>query len=163
MNASTVRTFDGSDVIIPNADLISNKVTNWTLLDMQRRMLLPVKVAFGHDPHEVLKILEQVAKEHEDVLNDPEPFAVFNGFGDNFLDFSLYYWIPTSLFFKAKTEIALAVHDAITAKGISTPRPQRDLRVTMDEESGDLKVIPKRASGVTRQTTKAATKGKKKE
>ncbi len=62
VNASTVRTFDGSDAIIPNSDLISNKVTNWTLLDMQRRMLLPVKVAFGNNPHEVLKILEKVAQ-----------------------------------------------------------------------------------------------------
>jgi len=135
VNASTVRTFDGSDAIIPNADLISNKVTNWTLMDMQRRMLLPVKVAFGNNPHEVLKVLEKVVLEHPDVLKSPEPFAVFNGFGDNFLDFSLYYWIPTNLFFKVKTEVALAVHDAITARGIQTPRPQRDLRLTMTEKS----------------------------
>jgi potassium efflux system protein len=134
VNASTVRTFDGSDVLIPNADLISNKVTNWTLKDMQRRMLLPVKVAYGNDPHEVLKLLEQVVRDHPDVLSSPEPFPVFNGFGDNYLDFSLYYWILSERFFRAKTGVALAVHDAITAKGIQTPRPQRDLRLTMTEK-----------------------------
>jgi len=153
VNASTVRTFDGSDAIIPNADLISNKVTNWTLLDMQRRMLLPVKVAFGTNPHEVLEILEKVAQKHEDVLNSPEPFAVFNGFGDNFLDFSLYYWIPTSAYFKAKTEIALGVHDAITAKGIQTPRPQRDVRMTTDE-TADLIKPPVKAKSTRSTRTK---------
>jgi small-conductance mechanosensitive channel len=69
------------------------------------------------------------------VLKTPDPFAVFNGFGDNFLDFTLYYWIPGSLFFKAKTAVALAVHDAINKAGIKTPRPQRDIdvRVLPDE------------------------------
>jgi small-conductance mechanosensitive channel len=156
VNASIVRTFDGSDVIIPNADLISNNVTNWTLLDTQRRMLLPVKVAFGHDPHEVLKILEKVARDHDDVLNNPAPFAVFNGFGDNYLDFSLYYWIPTSLFFKVKTEIALAVHDAITVKGIQTPRPQRDLRVQIDENI-DKRKLP----GITKSAKRSNLTKKK--
>jgi small-conductance mechanosensitive channel len=138
VNASIVKTFDGSDVIIPNSDLISNKVTNWTLKEMQRRLMLPVKVAFGNDPREILKILEQVALDHPDVFKSPEPIAVFNGFGDNFLDFSLYYWIPTSLYFKLKTEVALAVHDAITERGIETPRPQRDLRLTMDRDANKL-------------------------
>ncbi len=160
VNASTVRSFDGSDAIIPNADLISNKVTNWTLLDMQRRMLLPVKVAFGNNPHEVLKILEKVALDNPDVLKSPEPFSVFNGFGDNFLDFSLYYWIPTSLFFKVKTEVALAVHDAITAKGIETPRPQRDLRVTLDESADSKQLVVKAKSTKTSSTRKRTPKSK---
>lgn len=158
VNASTVRAFDGSDAIIPNSDLISNKVTNWTLLDMQRRMLLPVKVAFGNNPHDVLKILEKVATEHEDVLNSPEPFAVFNGFGDNFLDFSLYYWIPTSAFFKAKTEIALGVHDAITAEGIQTPRPQRDLWVNMGDDAPSIPIPVKTKSPSRKQTKKPPSK-----
>jgi small-conductance mechanosensitive channel len=135
VNATTVKTFDGSDVIIPNSDLISNRVVNWTLSDIQRRMELPVKVAFESDPHEVLRVLEKVAVEHPNVLNNPPPFAVFNGFGDYFLDFTLYYWIPSSLYFQAKTEIALAVYDQIRATGISIPRPQRDLKLSMESPS----------------------------
>jgi small-conductance mechanosensitive channel len=133
VRSSTVKTFDGSEVIVPNADLISNRVTNWTLSDRRRRMELPVKVAFGHDPHQVLDLILSVAKEHPDVLEDPQPFSVFNGFGDNYLDFTLYYYIPTHLFFKAKTEVALGVHDLIKSKGIDTPRPQRDVRMTTSE------------------------------
>ena len=130
VRSSTVKTFDGSEVIVPNADFITNSVINWTLSDKRRRMKLPVKVAFGNDPHLVLELILNVAKEHPDVMDSPEPFSVFNGFGDNYLDFTLYYYIPTHLFFKAKTEVALGVHDLIKAKGIDPPRPQRDVRMT---------------------------------
>jgi len=129
VRSSTVKTFDNSEVIVPNANLISNRVTNWTLSDRRRRMELPVKVAFGHDPHQVLDLILEVAKEHPEVLDNPPPFAVFNGFGDYYLDFTLYYYIPTDIFFKAKSEIALGVHDLLKSKGINTPRPQRDIRM----------------------------------
>jgi potassium efflux system protein len=137
VNTTVVKTFDGSDVIIPNSDLISNKVINWTLSDTIRRMELPVKVAFENDPHHVLKILQKVVQDHPDVLKKPEPIAVFNGFGDNFLDFTLYYWIQSGLFFRLKTEVALNVYDEMKAHGIKTPRPQRDLRLSMDDKEGD--------------------------
>ena len=128
VNSTVVKSFDGSEVIIPNGDLISNNVVNWTLNDNQRRMELPVKVAYGNDPHQVIQILEVVARKHESVLEGPEPFAIFNGFGDNFLDFTLYYWIYTSNYWKARNEVALVVHDTLKAQGIGTPRPQRDVR-----------------------------------
>jgi small-conductance mechanosensitive channel len=134
VNASTVRTFDGSEVLIPNADLISNKVTNWTLSDNKRRMEMPVKVAYGSDPHEVIKLLVKVAGYHPDVLQDPEPFAIFNGFQEHFLDFTLYYWIPTSAYFTAKNEIALSVHDILLLNKIDSPRPWRDISLEMNEK-----------------------------
>jgi len=144
VRSSTVRTFDGSEVIVPNAHLISHRVTNWTLSDRRRRMELPVKVAFGNDPHQVLDLILMVAKEHQDVLDYPEPFSVFNGFGDNYLDFALYFWIPTHLFFKVKTEVALGVHDVIKSKGIDTPRPQRDIRMTtFDNRTTKERITPK--------------------
>ena len=101
VRSSTVKTFDGSEVIVPNADLISNKVINWTLTDTRQRMKLPVKVAFESDPDQVLEILLKVVREHPAVLDDPEPIATFNGFGDYFLDFTLYYGSP-EIFFKPK-------------------------------------------------------------
>lgn len=75
-----------------------------------------------------LELLLKVAREHPEVLKDPEPIATFNGFGDYFLDFTLYYWISGNIF-KNKTEVALGVHDAIKAAGINTPRPQQDLNL----------------------------------
>ena len=106
IRSSTVQTFDGSEVIVPNGSLISKEVINWTLSDRRRRIQLPVKVAFGNDPHKVLELLLKVAGEHAGVLNTPEPQAFFNGFGDNYLDFTLYYWISDNIL-QIKSEMAL--------------------------------------------------------
>jgi small-conductance mechanosensitive channel len=157
VRSSTVKTFDGSEVIVPNADLISNRVTNWTLSDRRRRMELPVKVAFGNDPHQVLELILTVAKKHPEVLEDPEPFSVFNGFGDNYLDFTLYYYIPTHLFFKVKTEVALGVHDLIISKGINTPRPQRDIRMTMSDTPTAKQIPTKKSTPKTSPRKKPGT------
>jgi small-conductance mechanosensitive channel len=139
VRSSTVKTFDGSEVIVPNSDLMSNKVVNWTLTDTRRRMILPVKVAFDSDPEQVLAMLLQVAKEHPAVLDDPEPVVTFNGFGEYFLDFTLYYWITGDLF-KNKTEVALGVHRSIQAAGILTPRPQRDLNLNIVDAVDKLQI-----------------------
>ncbi|MDR4505760.1 MAG: mechanosensitive ion channel [Candidatus Scalindua sp.] len=128
IRSSTVKTFDGSDVIVPNANLISNQVTNWTMSDRRRRIKLPVKVAYGNDPHKVLELLCKVAGEHQGVLKSPEPMAVFNGFGDNYLDFTLYYWVSDNIF-QTMSEIALGVHDTIKEAGIDTPRPKGDFNL----------------------------------
>jgi small-conductance mechanosensitive channel len=140
VRSSTVKTFDGSEVIVPNANLISDQVTNWTLSDASRRIQLPVKVAFGNDPHQVLDLLLKVAREHPEVLKSPEPIATFNGFGDNFLDFTLYYWISGNIF-KNKTEVALGVHDAVKAAGIETPRPQRDLNLKIIDNPDKKRIL----------------------
>jgi small-conductance mechanosensitive channel len=152
VRSSTVKTFDGSEVIVPNADLISNKVTNWTLSDYRRRINLPVKVAFGNDPHKVIEILLKIANEHPGVLGDPKPIATFNGFGDNFLDFTLYYWIKENIL-QYKSEVALGIHDAIKQAGIGTPRPQRDLNLTTFD-SAKLKQIVNKLDSTKRGKSK---------
>ena len=133
VRSSTIKTFDGSEVIVPNADLISQQVTNWTLSDRRQRMTLPVKVAFDSDPEKVLEILLQVAREHPGVLRSPEPIATFNGFGDYFLDFTLYYWVSDNIL-QIKTEVAMKVYHKLQETGIEKPRPQQDLFLKHLEE-----------------------------
>jgi small-conductance mechanosensitive channel len=140
VRSSTVKTFDGSEVIVPNADLISNQVVNWTLTDARQRMKLPVKVAFESDPEQVLEILLEIAKEHPAVLKDPEPVATFNGFGDYFLDFTLYYWITGNIF-QTKTEVALGVHRNIKAAGIKKPKPQQEIQIMISEGLENVKIV----------------------
>ena len=128
VRSSTVKTFDGSEVIVPNANLISNQVSNWTMSDQRRRIQLPVKIALGNDPHQTLELLLKVAREHQGVLGFSELMATFNGFGDNFLDFTLYYWISENIL-QTKSEVALGVHDIIKEAGIDTPRPKGDFNL----------------------------------
>ena len=135
IRSSTVKTFDGSEVIVPNANLISNQVTNWTMSDRRRRIKLPVKVALGNDPHKVLELLHKVVREHPGVLDFPEPQAFFNGFGDNYLDFMLYYWVSDNIL-QTKSEVALGVHDTIKDAGIDTPRPKGDFNLKIIDAPG---------------------------
>lgn len=130
IRASKVRTFDGSDVIVPNGDLISARVTNWTLADKKRRIDFPVGVAYGTDPARVLEILLQVAKEHPEVLEDPEPEALFRSFGDSSLDFALRCWTESDRgLLPVQSDLAVAINAALAEAGIEIPFPQRDLHL----------------------------------
>ena len=128
IRASVVRTFDGAEVIVPNGNLISSEVVNWTLSDQRRRVRVEVGVAYGTDPHQVIEILKAVAAAHREVLKYPEPAVIFVGFGASSLDFRLLFWTATfEDFFRVRSELSVDVHDALVEAGITIPFPQRDL------------------------------------
>jgi len=139
IRASTVRTLDGAEVIVPNANLISDQVVNWTLSDRHRRIDVAVGVKYGTDPERVLALLLQVAAEDERVLSTPEPDALFLGFGDSSLDFTLRAW--TGHFGQWKqvhSDLNVAVNRALAKAEIEIPFPQRDLHVrSVSEGVGD--------------------------
>ena len=76
IRASTVRTRQGADIIVPNAQLVTDKLTNWTLSDKLRRISLPVGVNYGAAPEKVIEVLETVARAHPRVLQQPAPYAL---------------------------------------------------------------------------------------
>jgi len=130
IRASVVRTFDGAEVIVPNGNLISSEVVNWTLSDQRRRVRVEVGVAYGTDPHRVMEILKSVAVAHPEVLKYPEPSVVFLEFGQSSLNFRLMFWAATfDDFFRIRSEIHVAVNDALKEAGVTIPFPQRDLHV----------------------------------
>jgi len=130
VRSSTVRTFDGAEVIVPNANLISNEVTNWTLSDRNRRIEIMAGVAYGTDPHRVLELLQKAGRKTDGVSTDPEPIALFLGFGDSSLDFSLRCWTDDfDNYLGIKSALTLAVHDALYEAGVEIPFPQRDLHL----------------------------------
>jgi potassium-dependent mechanosensitive channel len=130
VRSSTVRTFEGAEVIVPNANLISNEVTNWTLSDKRRRMEILVGVAYGTPPRKVLELLLNVAKSNPDVIDTPAPAALFLGFGDSSLDFSVRAWTDNfESFLTIKSDLTVAIHDALYAAGMEIPFPQRDLHL----------------------------------
>jgi small-conductance mechanosensitive channel len=136
IRASIIRTFDEAEVIVPNADLIQKHVINWTLSDRRRRIQIPVGVAYGTPPQKVLDILIETAKQHEDVLKSPIPYAIFNGFGESSLDFTVRFWTDRfDRWWLVSSEVAVMVNDAIVAAGIEIPFPQRDLHVRSVDEA----------------------------
>ena len=130
IRSSTVRTIDGAEVIVPNGNLVSNELINWTLSDSMRRIQVNVGVAYGTDLHKVMDLLVAVAEEHPDVLGRPkEPLTLFKGFGDSSLDFQLRFWTTSQNWHLITSQVNVAVHDALKEAGIAIPFPQRDLHV----------------------------------
>jgi small-conductance mechanosensitive channel/flagellar motor protein MotB len=132
--SSTIKTFDGSEVIIPNADFISKEIINWTLSDERRRKVLEFKVDFENDIEQVLHIMEDVALSNSNVLKDPKPLATFNGFGEYYLEFKLYFWLSENMMI-AQSNIAIEIYKKLKESGVSMPRPKQDILLNSKEES----------------------------
>ena len=138
IRASTVHTTGGADIIVPNSQLVTEKVTNWTLSDMLRRIDLPVGVNYGAAPKAVMRILERVAIDHHQILADPPPQALFIGYGDSSINFELRAWTDQfDDWHRIRSELASAVFDAVRAAGMSFPFPQREVRILKDSPGGD--------------------------
>jgi small-conductance mechanosensitive channel len=130
IRSSTIRTFDGAEVIVPNANLISNEVTNWTLSDRRRRIQIMVGVAYGTDPEKVLKVLRDTIKSNPDILDTPEPMILFREFGDSSLNFDIRFWTSDSTtWLELKSDINVAINNAFKKAGIEIPFPQQDLHL----------------------------------
>ncbi len=130
IRASTVRTAGGAEIIVPNAQLVTERLTNWTLSDRLRRIDLPVGVNYGAAPKDVLAVLEAAARAHPDVLRTPAPQAYLTGFGDSSINFELRAWTDKcEQWFQIRSELAAAVYDAASAAGLTFPFPQREVRI----------------------------------
>ncbi|MGB5374382.1 MAG: mechanosensitive ion channel domain-containing protein [Polyangiales bacterium] len=143
IRASTIRTFDGAEVIVPNGDLISGRVINWTLAARQQRVTIPLGVAYGTDPNQVLGILRKVAAVNEKVFKSPAPLALFRGFGESSLDFELRIFMDPSDVLDVPSAVHVAINGALKEAGIKIPFPQRDVHV---------RGLPKRIPGTGADT-----------
>ena len=136
MRSTSIRTWEGAEVIVPNSDLISQQVVNWTLTRPRRRIELRVRVVLGSKPADVINLLEDVARAHHDVLKDPPPNALFFEFGDGSLDFVLRAWVlQSSGHERVKSEVGVSVaaqaqrrrdRGSRSAKQSGTEKPGRD-------------------------------------
>jgi len=128
LRATTIQTFDQSDIVVPNSDLITNQVTNWTLADRHMRLILSVGVAYGSDVTLVLKTLEGCTRTNPRILKNPAPLIFFMGFGDSSLDFQLRVWIDDIDYMNVvRSELNQEIDRQFREQGIEIPFPQRDL------------------------------------
>lgn len=130
IRSSTVRSFEGADITVPNGSLLSDALTNWTMTDRNRRIEIAVGVAYGTDPDRVIAALNSALEGQEGILGAPAPQVIFNGFGDNSLDFVLRAWVADNdEVVTIRSKVALAMNRALNAKNIEIPYPQRDLHL----------------------------------
>jgi len=134
VRATTIIDFDRKDLIVPNKEFITGKVVNWTLTDPTVRLTISLGVAYGSDVELVQKLLLKVARENPNVLKEPEPFALFVGFGESTLDFNLFAFAQMEHLGKARNELNLAISVAFREAGIEFAFPHREIRLRLDEQ-----------------------------
>lgn len=153
MRATTVETFDQSEIIVPNSDLISQKVTNWTLSSEQSRLVIRVGVAYGSNVRKVLDLLTECAVRHPKVLDDPPPSPLFTEFGDSALLFELRVWVARADDrLQTRSDLLMAVEETFRRAGVEIPFPQRDLHLR-SVEPGVLEKVGAARAGQDGETT----------
>ncbi len=144
LRATIVQNFDRADLVIPNSNLITNQVINWTRSDRLARIKLPIGVAYGSDVPLVMKILQECAAENESVAKSYEPRVIFMGFGDSSLDFELRVHLQDiDNWYVTRTELYQEIERKFRESGVEIPFPQRDLHIrSVDESPGSILTPP---------------------
>jgi potassium-dependent mechanosensitive channel len=126
--ATIIETFDRKEHLIPNKELITGQVINWTLSDAAVRVIIPVGIAYGSDVRTALSLLLEAAGEAENVMADPAPRASFEDFGDNSLVLWLRCYVSDDRV-GTWTELRTAINDKFNEAGIVISFPQRDVHL----------------------------------
>ncbi|MCC4241714.1 mechanosensitive ion channel family protein [Thalassospira povalilytica] len=130
VRATEIETFDRSSVVIPNSELISNRVLNWTLKERSGRGIIKIGVSYGADVDKVREILLEMADKRREILSYPAPQVVFMDFGASSLDFELRYFLrDIGDVMAVASSIRFELVQRFRDEGIEIPFPQRDLNL----------------------------------
>lgn len=135
MRSTTLETFDGKEIMVPNEKFITSAFTNWTRDDPRQRYEVAFSVAYETDLHKVPPVIEAAVSRHPSVLQEPEkPDCELRGFGDSGINFAVEFWVdglddgPN----KFSSDVLFLVWDALKNENITIPFPQREVRVIDD-------------------------------
>jgi len=141
-----VVTRDGTEYLIPNEDLITHQVVNWSHTSSRVRLKIPIGISYNADVRKARALCLEAAAETQRVLKDPAPVCLLLGFGDSSVELDLRIWIqdPKNGVRNVKSDVLLLVWDKFHAHGIEIPFPQRDLHLKTPLE---IKVATRSADG----------------
>jgi potassium-dependent mechanosensitive channel len=136
----TVKTWDNQEVIIPNAEVISNAFTNWTHTDNVVRTKVLIGVSYDADPRLAKQVIEQALKRNPAVLGLPEPRVWLSEFGDSSVNFHVQYFTDVRRYnrLELKSQVLFGIWDALKDAGIVIPYPQRDVHIKALPGSGGM-------------------------
>jgi potassium-dependent mechanosensitive channel len=127
----TVRTADNQEIIIPNAQVISNEFTNWTYSDSVVRMKLEVGISYQNDPGAACKIIEEVLADDPKVLESPLPRVWLKEYGESSVNLLIHYFIDMRkcVTWESKSQVLFAIWERFKAAGIEIPYPHREVTI----------------------------------
>lgn len=130
IRATTIRTWDRTELLVPNKEFIAGRVLNWSLSDDITRLYLTVGIAYGSDVEKALRLIEEAAIEHPEVIADPAPFVTFEAFGDNALVLGLRCFVQElEIRLQTLTDLHRAINRKFQDAGLVIAFPQRDLHL----------------------------------
>ena len=135
MRATTIVDWDHKELVLPNKELVTGQVINWSLSDSKLRLKINVGVHYRTDVREAQRVLLEVARSHPDVLEDPEPQTYFTSFDDSTLAIELWVYVESvRLRFPVRNDLQLSIRDRFAEEDIEIAYPQRDLHLRADAE-----------------------------
>ncbi len=138
MRATIISTFDGADVVVPNGTLVSNNVTNWTLMDSRRRIDLDISVAYGSDIQTLLPLLIATASAMPGVISEPAPAALLKGYGPSSLDFAVRVWTyDMDRWVNIRSDLYAKILEELNKAGIEIPFNQYDVNLRSISEKAE--------------------------
>jgi small-conductance mechanosensitive channel len=130
--STRIKRVDGVHLLIPNSHLLENTVVNWTLINHLNRSTVKVGVAYGSPVRKVEELLYQACAEHQNALKEPKPTVVFTSFGDNALEFELYFWAYAGgdkELRVVRSDLRFRIDELFRAADITIAYPQRDVHL----------------------------------
>jgi small-conductance mechanosensitive channel len=130
--STRIKRVDGVHLLIPNSHLLENTVVNWTLINHLNRSSVKVGVAYGSPVRKVEELLYQACEEHEGALKEPKPSVVFSSFGDNALEFELFFWAYAGADKElrvVRSDLRFRIDELFRTADITIAYPQRDVHL----------------------------------
>jgi potassium efflux system protein len=134
IRATTIRSRDAHELLVPNKEFITGRLLNWSLTDQTSRLMISIGIAYGSDVDKAMRLMEETALQNRNVLQEPTPSVIFQSFGDNALNIILRCFV-SSVEYREKTlsELNQVINRKFNEAGIVIAFPQRDLHIDASE------------------------------
>lgn len=130
-----IETFDGKEMMIPNEDFITNRVTNWTFSNSRGRVEINLGISYDSDPEKAMELILEAANEHPRCIKEPHAVCFMREFADSSINFTLYFWVSdvTEGRMEPQSDVLRSIWHKFNANNIVIPYPQRDIHIKNPE------------------------------